>query len=366
MSSHNHNIVPAAQSNPRSHTRRATGETLLILLLILVLFVLNLLLGTVKIPISEIFSILLSPLTDGVADAGISTVHANIIWSSRVPQALTALMAGAGLAVSGLQMQTVFHNPLAGPSVLGISNGASLGVALVVLMSGSLGGVALSHLGYLGDVAMSIAAIMGSLAVMSLIVWMAQRVQSGVTLLIIGVMIGYLANAIIGVLKFFSNEEDIKAYVVWGLGSFARVSGDQMVLFVVLMAILLPMSMLLVKTMNLLLLGDAYARNLGLNIHRARTLVILSSGVLVAIVTAYCGPIMFIGLAVPHLARALFRTSDHRILMPATLLIGGALALLCNLIARMPGFEGALPVNSVTALVGAPVIAAVLFKRSKL
>lgn len=332
-------------------------------LLILVLFVLNLLLGTVHIPVRDVITILLNPVFRTEEAGGGSVVFSNIIWSSRVPQALTALMAGSGLAVSGLQMQTVFRNPLAGPSVLGISNGASLGVALVVLMSGSLGGVALSRLGYLGDVAMSVAAIAGALAVMGLIVWVAHRVQSDVTLLIIGVMIGYLANAIIGVLKFFSNEEDIKAYVVWGLGSFSRVSGDQMVLFVVLMAILLPLSMLLVKTMNLLLLGDAYASNLGLNIQRARTLVILSSGILVAIVTAYCGPIMFIGLAVPHLARSLFRTSDHRVLMPATLLTGGALALLCNLIARMPGFEGALPVNSVTALVGAPVIAAVLFRR---
>ena len=341
---------------------KRTASFLFLILLILSLFILNLLLGTVKIPVGEVVGILFSPPSAG--GDGASIFH-NIIWSSRVPQALTALMAGAGLAVSGLQMQTVFRNPLAGPSVLGISNGASLGVALVVLMSGSLGGVALSRLGYLGDVAMSIAAIVGALAVMTLIVWVARRVESGVTLLIIGVMIGYLANAIIGVLKFFSNEEDIKAYVVWGLGSFARVSGDQMVLFVVLMAILLPLSMLLVKTMNLLMLGDAYARNLGLNIQQARTLVILSSGVLVAIVTAYCGPIMFIGLAVPHLARALFRTSDHRILMPATLLCGAALALLCNLIARMPGFEGALPVNSVTALVGAPVIAAVLFRRKE-
>ena len=335
---------------------------ILLVALIALLFVFNLLLGTVHIPFGEVIAILFSPASQAGAEGG-SAVFSNIVWSSRVPQALTALMAGAGLAVSGLQMQTVFRNPLAGPSVLGISNGASLGVALVVLMSGTLGGVALSRLGYLGDVAMSLAAIVGALAVMGLIVWVAQRVQSGVTLLIIGVMIGYLANAIIGVLKFFSNEEDIKAYVVWGLGSFARVSGDQMVLFVVLMAILLPLSMLLVKTMNLLLLGDAYARNLGLNIQRARSLVILSSGVLVAIVTAYCGPIMFIGLAVPHLARALFRTSDHRILMPATMLSGAALALLCNLIARMPGFEGALPVNSVTALVGAPVIAAVLFRK---
>ena len=177
--------------------------------------------------------------------------------------------------------------------------------------------------------------------------------------------IGYLANAIIGVLKFLSPEEDVKAFVVWGLGSFSRISGDEMVLFIVLMCILLPMAYLLVKPMNLLLLGDRYAANLGLNIRRSRMLVIVSSGVLVAIVTAYCGPIMFIGLAVPHLARAIFRTSDHRILMPATALCGAALALLCNLIARMPGFEGALPVNSVTALVGAPVIAMVLFRRRK-
>ncbi len=335
----------------------------ILLLLIFTLFVLNLLLGTVRIPMPDVLRILLNPTALTVEGDATSMIWSNIIWSSRVPQALTALMAGAGLAVSGLQMQTVFRNPLAGPSVLGISNGASLGVAMVVLMSGSLGGVALSRLGYLGDVAMSVAAIVGALAVMALIVWVAQRVEGNVTLLIIGVMIGYLANAIIGVLKFFSNEEDIKAYVVWGLGSFARVSGDQMVLFVVLMAILLPLSMLLVKPMNLLLLGDAYAKNLGLNIQRARSLVILSSGILVAIVTAYCGPIMFIGLAVPHLARALFRSSDHRILMPATMFAGAALALLCNLIARMPGFEGALPVNSVTALVGAPVIATVLFRR---
>jgi len=265
--------------------------------------------------------------------------------------------------VSGLQMQTVFRNPLAGPSVLGISNGASLGVAFVVLMSGSLGGVALSRLGYLGDAAMSVAAIVGALAVMALILYVSQKVKGNVTLLIIGVMIGYLATAVIGVLKFFSAEEDVKAYVVWGLGSFARVSGDQMMLFVGLMTGLLPLSMLLSKTMNLLLLGDYYASNLGLNLKRARLLVISSSGILVAIVTAYCGPIMFIGLAVPHLCRALFQTSDHRILMPATMLTGACLALVCNLVARMPGFEGALPVNSVTALVGAPIIASVLFRR---
>ncbi len=329
---------------------------LVLVIALVALFVLNLLLGTVSIPVPAIVRILFG------GDVG-SEVWRNIILSSRVPQALTATVAGAGLAVSGLQMQTVFRNPLAGPSVLGISNGASLGVACVVLMSGSLGGVALSRLGYLGDAAMSMAAIVGALAIMALIMYVSQKVKGNVTLLIIGVMVGYLANAIIGVLKFFSAEEDVKAYVVWGLGSFSRVSGDQMVLFVVMMLILLPLSMLLVKTMNLLLLGDGYARNLGLNIRRARLLVIGCSGVLVAIVTAYCGPIMFIGLAVPHLCRAIFATSDHRHLMPGTALTGAALALVCNLIARMPGFEGALPVNSVTALVGAPVIASVLFHK---
>lgn len=329
---------------------------ILLFLASLAFFVLNLLLGTVKIPIDAVLSILMG-------DGSQSEIWSNIIWSSRVPQALTATVAGAGLAVSGLQMQTVFRNPLAGPSVLGISNGASLGVAMVVLMSGSLGGVALSRLGYLGDAAMSVAAIIGSLAVMALILYVSQKVKGDVTLLIIGVMIGYLATAIIGVLKFFSAEEDVKAYVVWGLGSFARVSGDQMMLFVLLMVGLLPLSMLLSKTMNLLLLGDYYASNLGLNLKRARLLVISCSGILVAIVTAYCGPIMFIGLAVPHLCRALFQTSDHRVLMPATMLTGACLALVCNLVARMPGFEGALPVNSVTALIGAPIIASVLFRR---
>lgn len=331
---------------------------LIIILLIAVLFVLNLLLGTVRIPVGNVVNILFG-------DDGGSEVWKNIIISSRVPQALTATVAGAGLAVSGLQMQTVFRNPLAGPSVLGISNGASLGVAFVVLLSGSLGGVALSRLGYLGSAAMTVAAIAGSLAVMSLILYVAQKVKGNVTLLIIGVMVGYLANAIIGVLKFFSSEEDIRAFVVWGFGSFARVSGDQMLLFVTIMLVLLPLSVLLSKSMNLLLLGDEYAANLGLNLRRSRTLVIVSSGVLVAIVTAYCGPIMFIGFAVPHLCRVIFRTSDHRTLMPGTMAVGAGLALLCNLIARMPGFEGALPVNSVTALVGAPVIAYVLFRKNK-
>ena len=331
---------------------------LLIMASIFLFFFLNLVLGSVSIPLRAVWNILWGTGNESV-------IWQNIIWKSRVPQALTALVAGAGLSVSGLQMQTVFRNPLAGPSVLGISSGASMGVAFVVLLSGSLGGVALSKLGFMGEIALTIAAIAGSLSIMALIVFVSQKVRGNVTLLIIGVMIGYIANAVIGVLKFFSVEEDIRAYVIWGLGSFARVSGDQMTLFICIMVVLLPLSFLLVKTLNLLLLGDAYARNLGLNIKRARLLVITCSGVLVAIVTAYCGPIIFLGLAVPHLCRGMFRTSDHRILMPASLLAGASLALVCNLIARMPGFEGELPVNSVTALVGAPVVMSVLFNKRR-
>ena len=325
---------------------------------IFVLIFLNLVLGSVSIPLQSVWHIIWNLGNEPIT-------WQNIIWKSRLPQALTALVAGAGLSISGLQMQTVFRNPLAGPSALGIRSGASMGVAFVVLLSGSLGGVALSKLGFMGEIALSIAAVIGSLSVMALIVYVSQKVKGNVTLLIIGVMIGYVANAVIGVLKFFSVEEDIRAYVIWGLGSFARVSGNQMTLFVILMTILIPLSFLLIKTMNLMLLGDSYARNLGLNIKRARLLVITSAGVLTAIVTAYCGPIIFLGLAVPHLCRAIFQTSDHRILMPAVLFAGAALALICNLIARMPGFEGALPVNSVTALVGAPVVASVLFRKRK-
>ena len=338
------------------------GSTIILMVMlgisIVGFFILNLLLGSVSIPVDNIIDILLGRDNDNL-------IWRNIILKSRLPQSLTAMMAGAGLAVSGLLMQTVFRNPLAGPSVLGISSGASLGVACVVLLSGSIGGVALSKLGVIGEVTITLSAIIGSLLIMALIAFVAQKVRGNVTLLIMGVMIGYIANAIIGVLKFFSADEDIRAYVIWGLGSFSRVSGGQTSVFILLMLVLLPLSFFLIKSLNLLLLGDSYAQNLGLNIKRARLLVIGCSGVLVAVVTAYCGPIVFLGLAVPHICRGLFHTSNHAVILPASLLGGASLALLCNLIARMPGFEGALPVNSVTALVGAPVVMWVLFKRRK-
>jgi len=324
--------------------------------LIILLVIANVLLGSVSLPVSDVIDTLM-----GGSAAPITTQ--NIILKSRLPQTLVAALSGAALAVSGLEMQTVFRNPLAGPTVLGISNGASLGVALVLLLGGKIAGVALSKMGLVGEMALTFAAIVGAMFIMLLIISVSRHVRSSVTLLVIGVMIGYVANALIGVLKFFSVEEDIRSYVVWGMGSFQRVSPERFMPFAISMGVLLVLSLPLVKTLNFMLLGDGYARNLGLNLKRARLLVISSSGMLCAVTTAYCGPIAFLGLAVPHLCRGIIGTSDHRLLLPFSLLSGAVLALLCHLIARMPGFEGALPVNSVTALVGAPVIVSMLFRR---
>ncbi len=329
---------------------------ILLLLSIPVLALINLAVGSVPIPVSEVAEILLG-------GNGTNEINTTILLQTRLPQTLTAIFCGAGLAAAGLQMQTVFHNPLAGPSVLGISSAASLGVALIVLANGALGGVLLSGFGVYGNTAITLAAIIGALSVMSLIVWLSQRVDGNATLLIVGVLIGYIASAIIGVLKYISSEEDVHQFVIWGLGSFARVSGGQVYVFVGIMSVLLPLTLLLAKPLNMLLIGEQYATNLGLNVRRARMLIIASAGILTAVATAYCGPIMFLGLAVPHIARGLLATEDHRRLLPTTILAGASLALICNLIARMPGFEGALPINSVTALIGAPIAIWVLLKK---
>lgn len=333
-------------------------KSIILILSIPILLLLNLVVGSVSVPMDAVFSI----LTGGDCS---NDVWMNIVLHTRLPQSLTAIACGAGLAVAGLMLQTVFHNPLAGPSVLGISSAASLGVACLVLLSGSIGGQLISSFGVFGNTALTLSAVIGALAAMALIVFLSKRVHGNVTLLIVGVMIGYIASAIIGVLKYFSSEEDVRAYVVWGLGSFARVTGGQVWVFLGLVIILLPFALLLAKSLNMLLLGEQYASNLGLNLSHARTQIIIVAGMLTAIVTAYCGPIMFLGLAVPHICRGIFRTADHRILLPGTLFCGASLALVCNLIARMPGMEGALPVNSVTSLIGAPIALWILLKRKK-
>lgn len=325
--------------------------------LAVVLFLFNIFMGSVEIPMKNIIASLF-----GNSD---NKVWHNIIMNSRMPQAITSVLAGAALAIGGLQMQTLFRNPLAGPSILGISSGASLGVAFVILASGNIGGIVLSNMGFLGNIAVTIAAFLGSVSILLLVIFLAGRVRGNATLLILGIMVGYTANSVVGMLKFYSVEEDVHAYVIWGLGSFAKVSSSNMPVFIGLICVGIVISFFLIKTLNLLMLGENYARNLGINVKRARLFIILSSGILTASVTAYCGPIIFIGLAVPHIARLLFMASDHRVLLPATALTGSCIALLCNLISRLPGFDGALPVNSVTSFIGAPVVIWVLLRKRK-
>ncbi len=331
---------------------------------ILLFAALNLAVGSVAIPVEVVLKIV-CPFGDGLPQDEMGEIWTNIILQTRLPQTLTAMVCGASLSVAGLEMQTVFRNPLAGPSVLGISSAASLGVAVVVLLGGAVGGSTLLRFGLVGNAAVTLAAICGAMLVMGIIVLLARRVGGNVTLLVTGVLIGYIATAITGVLKYFASEEDIRAYVIWGLGSFSRVTGGQVYVFVGLAAVLLPLAMLLAKPLNMLLLGDLYAQNLGLNVRRARMLAIASAGTLTAIATAYCGPIMFLGLAVPHICRGLLSTNNHWTLLPATMACGASLALICNLIARMPGLEGALPVNSVTSLIGAPIALSILLRRKK-
>ena len=329
---------------------------LVLLLSLPVLLLLNLMWGSVSVPVEAVWQVLMG------RGEGQDVWHA-IVWELRLPQALTAMACGAGLSVAGLELQTLFHNPLAGPSVMGVSSAAAMGVALVVLTGGGLGLGVMSSWGVATHVSLTLAAVGGSLLMLLVLLGIARRVDQRVTLLVAGVLMGYIASAVVGVLKYFATEEDIRSFVIWGLGSFSRVSGGAVWLFVGLMSVLLPLTLLLAKPLNLLLLGEDYAMNLGLNLRRARMLIVFSAGALTAVVTAYCGPIMFLGLAVPHMVRGVLRSEDHRLLLPGVLMGGAALALLCNLVCRLPGTDGTLPVNSVTALMGAPVALSVLLRR---
>ena len=323
----------------------------------IVLFILNLFVGSVTVPIDDIIKVLLKENNDNTLSV--------IIFNYRLPQVLTALLAGAALAVAGLLMQTLFRNPLADPSMLGISSGASLGVGIVILLTGAISGTAVSSFGWWSTIGVSLAAFIGAVLVLFVMLVFSSRMKNMTTLIIIGLMIAYLAGSITDILKFFSLKEDIHAFVIWGMGSFSGVGTSKMPVFAVSIIIGLIVTFFLSKNLNILLLGEMYAENLGLNIRKNSVVIILVSGYLTAIVTAYCGPIAFVGLAMPHIARFLFKSSDHRLLIPATMLIGMEMALICNLIARMPGFDGNLPVNAVTAFIGAPVVISVILKSRK-
>ena len=321
----------------------------------LLLFVMNLCFGSVSIPMKEIWAAVF-----GGDDAS----YRAIVLDYRLPQAITALLAGIGLSVSGLLMQTLFRNPLADPSLLGISSGSSLGVALVVLL-GTATGLSVSTLSLWSTFGVTVAAFVGAFAVLLLILALSSRLRSMVSLVLVGIMIAYIAGSITDILKFFSQKEGLHSFVIWGMGSFSNVSKDQLPFFAIAVTAGTIGSFLLFKTLNLLLLGERYAENLGVNIKRSSMLIILASGFLTALITAFCGPIAFLGLAVPHIARFLFKSSDHKLLIPATAFIGMDLALFCNLIARLPSFEGNLPINSVTALIGAPIVLWVIFHRQR-
>lgn len=321
--------------------------------LILCLFALNIFVGSVHIPAREVLGILLG------ADAKPSWQY--IILESRLPQALTAILAGGALAVSGLLLQTAFRNPLAGPSVFGINSGAGLGVALVMLLLG--GSLSTGSVSVTGFMAILLAAFAGAMIVMMIIIFFSTLVRSSVMLLIIGIMIGYISNSAISLLNFFATDEGVKSYMVWGMGSFSGVSMRMMPTFALVTVLGLAGALLLIKPLNALLLGDRYAENLGIDILRVRHWLLVVTGLLTAIVTAFCGPLAFIGLAVPHMTRLVLRTDNHRLLMPATILMGSVVGLVCNLLCVLPGEGGVIPLNAVTPLIGAPVIIYVIIRR---
>ena len=322
---------------------------------LIALFVASLLYGSVAIPFSEVVQILLGNESEKVA-------WQYIILQSRLPQAFTALFAGASLAVSGLLLQTIFKNPLAGPSILGISDGANLGVALVMLFFGSSFHL-FSAYSFSGSIAMILAAFVGACVILGIIVFFSTKVTNPVMLLIIGLMIGYLASSVISILNYYATADRVHAFVIWGMGDFSGVSNERLPFFMISSVIGLCLAILMIKPLNALLLGEMYAANLGVKVKRTRILILLCTGLLTATTTAFCGPISFIGLAVPHIARLLLNSSNHTLLLPVTILMGSCVALLCNLLTVFPGTDSLLPLNAVTPMIGAPVIIYVIVNR---
>lgn len=325
---------------------------------IVLLFIVNLFFGSVSIPMSAIIDILAGNAVEKQA-------WTYIVLESRLPQAITALFSGGAIAVSGLLLQTAFRNPLADAGILGISSGANLGVALVIMLIGnSIGSVGGFDFSY--SMTIVIGAFIGASVILFVIMGFASVIRNNVMLLIIGIMVGYLTSSVISILKFWSTSENAYSFMIWGMGDFSGVSTDQLPFYCIVVCIGLLLSILLIKPLNALLLGERYAANLGVNIKLIRFLLLLCAGLITAITCAFCGPIAFIGLAVPHIARLLLGTSNHKSLLPVTILIGSAMALLCNLISVLPGSSGVLPLNAITPIFGAPVIIYVILNQKKI
>lgn len=328
-------------------SRRTTCTALLSAMLLTALSAANLFLGSTAIPAADVAAALLGKAPNG-------SLESIIVMQSRLPQMLTAILAGASLATAGLLMQTVFANPLADPSILGVGTGAGLGVALaMLLMGGSAAGMGLVLSGFLLSAA---AAFIGAMTVIALLLLLQRLMPGRLMLLVAGVMLSFVGASLISLLNFHTTAQGVQSYMMWGLGNFSGLSLEQMSIFAAVTLTVLAATWLLAKPLDALLLGDDYAAGLGVNVRRVQRLVLLSTGLLVAVTTAVCGPITFIGLAVPHLARLMTRKATHRILLPATMVWGAIVALACNLAAHIPGDAGMLPVNTLTPLVGVPVV----------
>lgn len=327
---------------------------LLLVASIIVLFAINLIVGSVRIPLADVCDILFDKFEGKES-------WKYIVMENRLPQALTAMLCGASLAVCGLMLQTAFRNPLAGPDVFGISSGAGLGVAIVMLFLG--GSVSTTLFTVSGFLAILTSAFIGAIVVTMIILFLSTMVKNSVLLLIVGLMVGYVSSSAVALLNFFASEEGVKSYMVWGMGNFGGVSMDHMLLFALLCLVGIIASIFLIKPLNIMLLGTQYAESLGINIRQIRNLLLVTVGLLTAVTTAFCGPISFIGLAIPHISRLLFHTDNHQILLPGTVLTGAVIALFCNLICYLPGELGIIPLNAVTPLIGAPVIIYVIIKR---
>jgi iron complex transport system permease protein len=344
-------------TSPSKRSRATLWVSIPACIALAIIFFVDISVGSVKIPLADVLAILFG------GEAAKASWE-KIVFLFRLPKAVTAALAGAALSMSGLQMQTLFKNPLAGPSILGIGAGASLGVALVVLTAASEGGAQfLSGLGMGGDIGVAAAASLGSGLVLFMILLVSRRVQSVITLLILGMLFGFATNALVSILIHFSVAEKVHTYIAWTFGTFQGTTWNQLLIFIPVIGAGLAAALFGGKNLNALLLGEEYARSMGLRVKRARVYIIVFTALLTGTVTAFCGPIAFLGVAVPHLCRSLFNTADHRVLLPTVIVIGAILALVSDIIAGLPGSQTVLPLNSVTALIGTPVIVWIILRK---
>lgn len=341
-------------SNLAINSKKNKYFFILLLLVVIALFILDIFLGSVSIKFSDVLQAIFQPLGH---DSDI------IILKFRLPKAFTALMVGIALSISGLQMQTVFRNPMAGPYVLGISSGASLGVAFVILGFSSM--FPLGVISNAGNWMLVVAAWVGAGAVLSVIMLISSRVRDIMTILILGIMLASGISALVTIMQYFSNETMLKAYVIWTMGSLGNLTSGQLSVLGISVSAGVILSLISTKMLNALLLGENYAESLGLNVRLARINIFVCTSILAGSVTAFCGPIGFIGIAVPHIARMIFRTSDHKILIPGTILAGGSVMLLSDIISQLPGSENVLPVNAITSLIGIPIVIWVIMRNRK-